>query len=414
MRTIRWALRLVPFSAGLLLIAIVLFAFLGRIERTVEARGEVRVKRYQMIRPQVSGLITQIFIQPGDRVQKDQPLVRLEDYDFQRNLITVRQNLNEARSRLQKSRVERRLLGERLHPLEIRRQNAEMGRSSVEADLSASRTKEAEIQLEAARQRRARAQKLSDLGLISEQDLQEAKQAALVAEQKLAQSRLEERLARARHPSADNDLALLKTEQHQRLATLEAEIRELEYQVEQWSAQLAQLGELTMRHTIRAGMDGVVSGSPMNELIGRSVQAGDNLFSVIDDTAVYFVTGVPEQAIVRVRSGQTAYVEIAGLPKQRFDIFRGKVGTVAQEPASQESLSGSQDLTLYPVQIQLQQPWIPLEEGRFYLRSGMQGVARIAYRRNVPVVDAIYDFLVGRPEVPSSLQASTDQSEERH
>jgi HlyD family secretion protein len=395
MNTIRWALRLLPIGAGFVLIAVVVFVCLARIERTVEARGEVRVERYQMVRPQVSGLITQVFVQPGDRVEKGEALVQLEDYDFQRNLITVRQSLDEARSRLQKLRVERRLLGEDLHPLEIRRQSAELDRSSVEADLSASRAKEAEIQLEAARHRRTKTQKLSELGLLSEQELEEAKQAELIAEQKLAQSRLEERLARARRPSAHDDLALLKSEQRRQLGAVEAEIRELEYQVEQWAAQLAQLETLTRLHTIRARIAGVVSGSPTNELIGRYVKTGDNLFSVIDDTSIYFVTRVPEQAIVRVRSGQTAYVEIAGLPKQRFDIFRGEVGTVSQEPDQQEV----QDLTLYPVQIQLKTPWIPLEEGRFYLRSGMQGVARIAYRRNVPVVNAIYDLLVGRSEV---------------
>lgn len=391
MKTVRFVLRLLPVGVGLLLTGSLLFVLLGRIERTVEGEGEIRVERYQVVRPQVSGLVVRVFVEPGDRVDKGEPLLQLEDHDFQRNLISVRQSLNEARSRLQKLRVEHRLLSQDLHPLEVRRQSSELGRTSLEAELSESRVAEAEIQLRSVEERRTKAQKLADLGLLSEQDLQEARQAALLAEQKLAQSRLDQRLARGRLPDAGHDLELLRGEQRRQIGTLEAEILELEYQAEQWQAQLAQLETLTSLHTIRSSIPGIVTGSPTNDLMGRYVKTGEDLLNVIDDRSISFVTRIPEQEIVRVRPGQAAYVEIAGLPKQRFDVFRGSVGTVSQAPDLQEGRTR----TLYPVQISLKTPWIPLDEGRFYLRSGMQGVARIAYRRNMPVIDVIYEILVG-------------------
>lgn len=391
MKTVRFVLRLLPIAVGLLLTGSLLFILLGRIERTVEGEGEVRIERYQVVRPQVSGLVVRVFVEPGDRVDTGEPLLQLEDHDFQRNLISVRQSLNETRSRLQKLRVEHQLLIHDLHPLEVRRQSSDLGRTSLEAELSESRVAEAEIQLRSMEERRTKAQKLADLGLLSEQDLQEARQAALLAEQKLAQSRLEERLARGRLPDAGHDLELLRGEQRRQIGTLEAEILELEYQAEQWRAQLAQLETLMSLHTIRSSIPGIVTGSPTNDLMGRYVKTGEDLLNVIDDRSISFVTRIPEQEIVRVRPGQAAYVEIAGLPKQRFDVFRGSVGTVSQAPEFQEDRSR----TLYPVQIALKTPWIPLDEGRFYLRSGMQGVARIAYRRNMPVIDAIYEILVG-------------------
>jgi multidrug efflux pump subunit AcrA (membrane-fusion protein) len=133
--------------------------------------------------------------------------------------------------------------------------------------------------------------------------------------------------------------------------------------------------------------------------VGRSVQAGEVLFNVVDVTSIAFVTRVPEQDIVRVRAGQTAYIEIAGLPKQRFDVFQGEVGTVYQEP---DAKAGAGTI-LYPVRIQLDTPWINLAEGgKFYLRSGMQGVAKIAYRRNVPILDALLDTLLGGSEVSAN------------
>ncbi|HVG08063.1 MAG TPA: efflux RND transporter periplasmic adaptor subunit [Thermoanaerobaculia bacterium] len=390
------AVRMLPAGVGLILAGALLFLLLGRVERTVEAGGEVRVERYQVVRPQVAGLVSGVFVEPGETVARGQVLLDLKDYESLRDLITIRQSLNEARARLEKAQVERRLLGEDVQPLEIRRQDAELGQSSIEAALSTSRVREAEIQLQGARDRLAKARKLSELGLVSSQDLEQAVQQEQIEQQRLAQSRLEERAARLRRPALDNDRELLKGEQHRALSALDADIGSFEDQVAQWTAQLRELEKLMRLRTIRAEMDGVVTGAPMRSLLGRSVQAGEDLFNIIDVTSISFVTRVPEQAIVRVRAGQAAYVEIAGLPKQRFDIFEGEVGTVYQEP---EPKVGESTI-LYPVRIRLETPWITLTEGgRFYLRSGMQGVARIAYRRNVPIFDALWDELSGRSEV---------------
>ena len=149
--------------------------------------------------------------------------------------------------------------------------------------------------------------------------------------------------------------------------------------------------------TLRAAMPGVVIGSPVNELLGQYVQAGEALFSIIDVSSIFFVTPVPEQALVQVRPGQPANVEITGLPKRQFKIFSGSVDKVVAHDLGPPQPG---DLPLFPVHIQLQTPWLRLDEGRFYLRSGMRGSAKIAYRRNMPMLEVIYDFLVGNPRVP--------------
>lgn len=405
MKLIQRSLRVLPAGLGLTLAAAALFLLLGRIERTVEAAGEVRIERYQVVRPQVAGLVSGVLVEPGERVARGQVLLELRDYDSQRDRITVQQSLNDARDRLEKSRVERRLLGESVQPREIRKQAAELGQNSLETSLSASKVKTAEIQLQGAKEHLAKIRKLSELGLSSQQDLEQAIREEQLAEQQLAQSGLEERMVRIRRPALDNDLDLLKSEQNRQISSLDVEIRGLEDQVAQWTAQLRELDKLAGLRTIRAEMDGVVVGAPMRDLLGRSVKPGEDLFNVIDVTSISFVTRVPEQAIVRVRAGQTAYIEIAGLPKQRFDVFQGEVGGVDQEPAAK---TGDGPI-LYPVRIQLETPWITLAEGRrFYLRSGMQGVAKIAYRRNVPIFDALFDLLVGRSEVGASRHKPRD------
>src|SRR5262245_6706512 len=147
MKMIHQAIRLLPAGLGSILVAAALFLLLGRVERTVEAGGEVRVERYEVVRPQVAGLVSGVFVEPGETVARGQVLLELKDYASQRDLITIRQSLNEARASLDKARVERRLLGEGVQPLEVRKQAAALGQNSLETALSASKAKAAEIQL---------------------------------------------------------------------------------------------------------------------------------------------------------------------------------------------------------------------------------------------------------------------------
>src|SRR5205085_1857591 len=111
-----------------------------------------------------AGLVSGVFVQPGEIVSQGQALVELKDFESQRDLITVRQSLNEARARLQKSLVEHRFLVDDIQPLEVRKQAAELGQNAVETALSASKVTQAEIQLKGVRDRLAKVQKLAGLG----------------------------------------------------------------------------------------------------------------------------------------------------------------------------------------------------------------------------------------------------------
>jgi hypothetical protein len=145
-------------------------------------------------------------------------------------------------------------------------------------------------------------------------------------------------------------------------------------------------------------------GEPANELRGKKVQPGDEIGSIIDLESVNFVTYVPEAAILKVRTGQKAFVEITGLPKRTFDVFEGDVQKVAEEP----QLKQADTTILYPVEINLRRPWVVWEGKRFYVRSGMQGQAKIAYREEVSILRAIYESLVGEPGLSAANESVAD------
>jgi len=136
---------------------------------------------------------------------------------------------------------------------------------------------------------------------------------------------------------------------------------------------------------------------PVNAFRGSRVDPGAELFSIIDTSAVNFLTYVPEEEIIKVRAGQEAVIELAGMPKRRFGVFAGQVLKVSPAPQLEEE---SKQL-LYPVEIRLQQPWVAWDDKRFFVRNGMRGEASIAYDHDVPLLVAIYDSLVGREDLPS-------------
>lgn len=398
-RSIRWFARAFPVGLGLIVVGALGFAFLVRIQRVVEAPGEVRVERYQVVRPQVSGLVMTIHAEPGERVYRGQVLLELRDHELERELSTTRRALEEIRTRLRKLGQELRIEREAIHPLELEIQRSAMARGAQEAELAASRVIEAELQFEAAKERSRQMTTLSDAGLVSQQELQESLRQEQAAEQRFFQAQIQERTARMEEPSLANQLQLLRGEQRRTVANLEAEREELEVQRVESMAQMDRLERLRALYTLDAGMDGVLVGFSPHELLGRHIAAGQELLTIIDDTSIQFRTRVPEHALVQVRSGQLAQVEIVGLPKDRFQLFSGRVEKIPRQPDMETATTDPS----YPVEIRLDAPWIVLEEGRFYLRGGMRGRAEIAYRHDISMLRVFYEFLIAKPQLPESV-----------
>ncbi len=393
MSAVRRLLRLFPIALCAALVVGLLLLFLLRIERTVEATGEVRVSSYQVVRPEVAGIVSEVYVEPGTMVAAGQMLCRLVDYEFERQLLAVRQQLGDALARRSALDRHHRLLEADVHPLELARQRKRLDGEHLEREAASYRAKEAEVQLRRAEETLARLQELGQAGLLSDQAINEARFDKEQIELQVERSRVEERLAREESEAGSDDFELLGAEQESALATLAAEQEQLTILIDQLSAQQTQLERIAELYLLRAEIDGLAVGDPVEELRGRRVAAGDEILSIIDTSSVHFVTYVPEAAIVKVDAGQEALVELTGLPKRNFDVFQGEVLKVAAEP----QLRQTSEEILYPVEIHLRQPWVFWEDNRFYLRTGMRGVARISYRNDVRFLRAIYELVVGDP-----------------
>lgn len=143
---------------------------------------------------------------------------------------------------------------------------------------------------------------------------------------------------------------------------------------------------------MRSKIPGVVIGSEPRELVGKRVDPGEIVFSVVDPTAIRFRALVPEEDVVPVRAGQLAIIELAGLPKTKYRVFRGRVLTVDRQP--QRSAPGQQGV--YAVVISVEDPWVKTASGAtMYLPIGMRGTARIISRPHVGLIEAVREWITG-------------------
>ena len=405
-RPLAFALKVFPAAVGLLLLSLLSIVLLGRIERTVEASGSVRVHHYQIARTPVAGRVAEVLAHPGQRVQAGEPLYRLEDPEHRRQLAQARQSLDAITLDLERLRAESSLRGDLLDRLELDRREASKWQGERDAQLATSRRREAELELESLGRRLEQTQELQGHGLVSDSAVLDARQAVEAAEERLAQRRIEEDQASASRGVIELERRLLEGEHQRRRLDAGAEQRRLESEARLWRGELERLQLRSELYLVEAELDGVVISEPVTDLIARQLAPGDELARIIDVESIHFVSRIPEEAVVQVRQGQAAAVEMVGLPKQRFQVFSGEVRRVDLRP--QLDAAGT---PVYPVEIQLERPWIELGSEAFYLRGGMRGKARIAYRHEMPLVRVMYEFLTGAPALP---QSPAEQSPGEH
>ncbi len=394
-KPLRWVLRLFPVMLTFMLLAAVGLTLAGRLERTVEAQGQVTVHNYQIVRTPVVGQVVEVLAAGGRRVSAGQPLLRLDDPQRIGRLAEAEQKLAATRSGLARSRAELDLRARLLDPLEHSRRLEEQRQSRYEAELAISRKRESELDLEALERRLDQTLELAEHGLVSERDVEEARRRVSAAGERLRQRQIEEQQATANKAAVDIELRLLGGEQQKSTLDSAAELARLESEEVFWRGEVERLLGSEQHYLIAAEIDGVLVAEAANDLIGRQVAPGDELARVIDVESIRFISRIPEEAVIQVRTGQTAAVELVGLPKERFKSFEGKVRRIDQRPEVDTA-----GVPVYGVEILLDEPWIRLDGGDFYLRGGMRGKARIAYRHGMPFLNVVYEFLVGAPPVP--------------
>ena len=277
----------------------------------INASGKVVPIQSVNVSPKVAGVLKNLLVEQGDRVQAGQILAKMDDADLQAQLIQVRAKLAQAQAELAQARA-----GNRIQ--EIDRAQAQVDAAQAKANF--------------AREKLERYRRLTQQGAIAQNELDQ-----YVSESQSAQANLRE---------AQRQLSLLKSgsrpeEIAQRQAAVQAARGEL------------QAIQVKLNDTIiRAPFTGLVTqknaseGAFVTPTTSASSGTSSSNSSLANSTSIVvlakgleILAEVPEVDIGQIRSGQQVEIVADSYPDR---VFKGRVRLVAPEAIIEQNVTSFQ------------------------------------------------------------------------
>src|SRR5262245_42357913 len=286
-----------------------------------------------IVSPQIGGQIAQLLVKEGDTVTRDQLVAVIAPDELKADTAYFAQNVQGLSSQVRESEAALRFQ-ERQTADQIRQ--AESTLASIEAQVEA-----ATADVESARLTYTRTQNLSQQGVASPQELDQARTAAAAAQAKLdalkkqvEAQRATVALARANAEQIQMKRSQVTTNEHMQAAA---------------SAQRAK-ADVRLRYTeIHAPLDGIVDVRAVR--VGEVVTAGQPVVTVINPDDLWVRVDVEESYIDRVRLGDFLTVRLpSGVERQGTVFYRG----VDASFATQRDVSRTKrDIKTFEVRLRL-------------------------------------------------------------
>lgn len=333
----------------------------GDLLISVSSSGTITLRRTTRVVARATGTVAEVLVAPQERVSEGQVLARIDQTDLQRAVRQAEIGVEQAQLALETAQEPADAEEIRLAQVSVRSaaealELARIGTQTAEVDASA-------LMVQAQRQREQAYIRFRDA---AEGDAKERARKAF--EDAEAQERIARLNADVTRKSADAQYqaALISyTQATERLTTLTDEVDE--DTVEQRTLDLEQ-AELRLRQArraieeteVRAPHAGLVATIDTAE--GANQFAGEQLFTIVDDSEIYVDTTVDEIDIGSIAVGQQASVIADAYPEVTLE------GVVKSIAPSAVSIGG---LVTYGVRIELTAP------GGTRLLDGMAVTAQI-------------------------------------
>jgi multidrug efflux pump subunit AcrA (membrane-fusion protein) len=305
------------------------------IKESSQFLGSLEAPRSVLIKPQVEGRITDIFIKEGNRVQQGQVILTLQSDDVQAQLLQARGSLQQAQARLAElvagtRKEEVAQARAQLAQAQARLKDAQAGAQPEEIAQAEAQINSAKSDLDLAESRAKRYEQLRKEGAVSQDTLdgyikeQQSAAAALV----VAQKRLNQ-LKKSRNSSI-NELTAAFEQQQQNLKQLEngsrpEEIAQARSQVTQAAAQV-QAAQVQIQYTkVLAPFTGTVGDIPVR--VGEYVSKGEQLSTLTRNDSLELNIAVPLGDSKKLRLG----LPVQMLDAQGKTIATGKVNFISPD-----------------------------------------------------------------------------------
>lgn len=274
------------------LAAVLAVLFLVRMELKVGGEFKVLPVHNADVRAEVEGIIEEIRVDEGDRVNKGDLIARLSERDYRAELNKVEAELEEKRAKLKMLRA-----GRRQEEIELARREVETAKVTIEK--AEERLKYGKKYLEIFK--RSFEEKL----VVSRKQLEEAEEqvAVRVKELEEARGKLEEAKGKLN--------VLLAGSRPEEIKAAEAEIVRLE-------AQQRYLQEQLRLVRVLSPTSGVITTQKLKEKIGQYVKKGDFIAKVHELKTVTAEIPVSEKEIADVKVGQQVVLKARAYPEETF------------------------------------------------------------------------------------------------
>lgn len=258
------------------------------ISRKVVATGSINPRQEINIKPQVSGVVDELFVVAGEIIEKGKKLARIK-------LVPSQVNINQAQSQVELARLR---LKDAQRELE-RQRTINKGSLDVET---------AKANFENARQEESRQKQLFDAGVISEQQYNQYKLELELRENAFENAKI----------SSTNSLSQYESQvdiAQQELNSAISNLRLLKEGVDQNSKQVA--------NVVNSPVAGMVLDVPLEE--GTSViernnfNEGTTIATVADMNTLIFEGQVDEADVGSIEEGMPILLKIGAIPDQEYD-----------------------------------------------------------------------------------------------
>ena len=252
------------------------------------ATGSIKPRLEVNIKPQVSGVIDELYVEAGQIINKGQKIARIK-------LIPNEVNINSAQSNVELARIR------------VREAERELSRQS-EVNSNELDVKEAARSLDVAKKEEERNRQLLDDGIISEQDY------------------LQFKLDLDLRQNAYDNAALLSSNTLGQV-TAQLDIRKQELEAAENNLQLLREGRTNrsnqVNNVVVSTVDGMVLDVPVEE--GSSViernnfNEGTNVAVVADMKSLIFEGKVDESDVGKLQEGMELQLTVGAIPEHKFD-----------------------------------------------------------------------------------------------
>ncbi|MCB0586184.1 MAG: HlyD family efflux transporter periplasmic adaptor subunit [Phaeodactylibacter sp.] len=257
------------------------------VKKTV-ATGAIRPRQEVHIKPQVSGVVDELFVEAGEMVKKGQQLARIKLVPSEVNINSAQSNVELARLRLQEAQRE------------LERQR-EVYKKNLDVE-------EARVSYENARQEEERQRQLFGEGVVSQQDYNRFKVDMEIAKAALENARI----------IADNNLKQFETNVDIRRQELDAAINNLQLLREGASRNSRQVANI-----VTSTLDGMVLDIPVEE--GTSViernnfNEGTSIAIIANMNNLIFEGKVDEADVGKLREGMPMELTVGAIESDKFE-----------------------------------------------------------------------------------------------